>query len=136
MVEPQPSEQQTPQSSSPLNPEIYRLAYLSLARQAIGNSGLSFEELQRTYQGKFDAQSLDQSIAQLAFQQGLTHQQVFDLLAVSPQVQYAVKQGQPIDSIKRYAATVVAQTQPRSRQGGSPQKSTVARVQNRGESLR
>jgi hypothetical protein len=110
MVEPQPSQQQTPQSSSPLNPEIYQLAYLSLARQAIGNPSLSFEELQQTYQGKPDARSLDQSIAQLAFQQGLTYQQMFDLLAVSPQVQYAVKQGQPMELIKRYAATVVEQT--------------------------
>jgi len=131
MVEPQQPQQQTDQSRPPLNPEIYRLAYLSLARQAIGNPGLRFEELQQTYQGKPDAKSLDQSIAQLAFQQGLTKQQVFDLLAVSPQVQYAVKQGQPIDSVKRYAAAVVERAQPCSVRDAPSEQSIGIRFQNR-----
>ncbi|MGG6265434.1 hypothetical protein ACQ4M3_24365 [Leptolyngbya sp. AN03gr2] len=130
MVEPQLPQQRTNQST-PLNPEIYRLAYLSLARQAIGNPGLSFEELQQTYQGKPDARSLDQSIAQLAFQQGLTKQQVFDLLAVSPQVQYSVKQGQPVDSVKRYAADIVERVQPRLMQDASSEQSIGIRSRNR-----
>lgn len=132
MVEPKQPQQRTNQSRSPLNPEIYRLAYLSLARQAIENPGLSFEELQQTYQGKPDARLLDQSIAQLAFQQGLNKQQVFDLLAVSPQVQYAVKQGQPIESIKRYAANVVERAQPRLMQDSPSRQSIGIRSQNHG----
>ncbi|GAP99639.1 hypothetical protein [Leptolyngbya sp. NIES-2104] len=120
------------ESRSSIDASVYRLAYLGLARQVTGRAALTTEELHHEYGGKPDAQKLDQSIAQLAFQQGLTKQQVFDLLAVSPQVQYRVKQGQPIDLIKRYAANVVEQTQPRATQGELAQQPTSTKFQNRG----
>jgi hypothetical protein len=120
------------ESRPSIDASVYRLAYLGLARQVTGRATLTTEELHREYGGKPDAQKLDQSIAQLAFQQGLIKQQVFDLLAVSPQVQYGVKQGQPIDLIKRYAANVVEQTQSRAMQGEPAQQPTSTKFQNQG----
>lgn len=98
------------ESRPSIDASVYRLAYLGLARQVTGRAALTTEELHHEYGGKPDAQKLDQSIVQLAFQQGLNKQQVFDLLAVSPQIQHALKQeGQSIDQVKQYAIRLIQQ---------------------------
>ncbi|BAS60078.1 MULTISPECIES: hypothetical protein [Leptolyngbya] len=99
------------ESRSPIDASVYRLAYLGLARQVTGRATLTTEELHHEYGGKPDAKKLDQSIVQLAFQQGLNKQQVFDLLAVSPQIQHALKQeGQSIEQVKQYAIHLIQHT--------------------------
>lgn len=120
------------ESRSSIDASVYRLAYLGLARQVTGRATLTTEELHQEYGGKPDAQKLDQSIVQLAFQQGLNKQQVFDLLAVSPQIQHALKQeGQSIEQVKQYAIDLIQQMQDQRKSNGQQTSSIAVSTESR-----